>query len=180
MPEKIPDENPDVERLIALGKIVKTHGLQGEVRMRTFNPRSETIAPGTRVLLRKADHLENVSITTLRQHKFGLLLRFGDCHSIEEAEEFVGKELCVAEEDLPSLDHDEFYHYELVEMKVITKAGLNLGHVVEVMETGANDVLVVQDGDREHLIPFIDQVIEELDRESRTIMINPLPGMIEE
>jgi len=72
-----------------------------------------------------------------------------------------------------------FWEHQLIGTTVLTRAGECLGEVAEVMETGANDVLVVK-GEKERLIPLIEEVISEIDTEAGTIIIDPLPGLLEE
>lgn len=81
---------------------------------------------------------------------------------------------------LPPMEDGAYYHFELEGLEVVTESGDRLGRVDEVLETGANDVLSVRGARGEILIPVIDSVVQEIDREGGRIVITPLPGLIPE
>jgi 16S rRNA processing protein RimM len=81
--------------------------------------------------------------------------------------------------DLPSAGPAEAYHADLIGCAVRTTAGEALGTVEELILTGSNDVCVVRGGGREVLIPLVADVIAVLDTGARTIVVHPLPGLIE-
>lgn len=175
--------------LLPIGRLVGTHGIRGELKLLTYNPQSETIVPGVRVTLitpRRRDAEEthaNVAerkvITTVRPNKRVLLIRFDDCDSMSSAETWVGAEVCVAASELPEAGPDELYHYELIGMTVVTVDGSELGQVVEIIETGANDVCAVRGRGREYLIPLIADVVKTIDKQARRLVIDPLPGLLD-
>jgi 16S rRNA processing protein RimM len=167
------------EELIALGYVNKTHATRGELRLRLFNPASTVLAAGSRVVLRRGAERCERSVRAVRGHGQALLLTLEGCESMSAAEALIGYELCVRQADLPPVATGEIYHYELVGMIVVTTAGVEIGTVSEVMSIASNDVCVVRAGGREHLIPLIADVVKQLDREQRRIVIEPLPGLLE-
>jgi 16S rRNA processing protein RimM len=167
------------ESLIALGQIVKTHATRGELRLRLFNPASTALAHGARVVLRRGAEQCERSVRAVRRHGQALLVTLEGCESMSAAEALIGYELCVRQADLPPAATGEIYHYELVGMTVVTTAGAEIGTVSEVMSVPSNDVCVVRAGRREHLVPLIADVVKQLDRERRRIVIEPLPGLLE-
>ena len=96
----------------------------------------------------------------------------------ETSRELVGLELSVEDSELPELEPGEYYWHQLVGLKVINLSGQLFGLVSKILETGANDVLVIspnQDSidERERLIPYLkNSVVEEIDLEARTIRVN--------
>ena len=165
--------------LLAVGRIVTTHGLNGELRVQLFNPDSTLIQPGAEIVLRRDGGDSPRRIATVRPHKRVLLVTLTDCDSIEAAEALVGAEVCISKEDLPEIGPDEVYHYELVGMTVVTTNGEVLGAVAEVLSAGSSDICVVRQGTREYLIPMIADVIKEIDRPGRRLVIEPLPGLLD-
>jgi 16S rRNA processing protein RimM len=90
----------------------------------------------------------------------------------DEARVLVGADIAVDRCQLPALAKDEYYWNDLVGFDVVTQNGASLGRVTGLMETGANDVLVVS-GDRERLVPFIrNRVVLEVDAEARRIEVD--------
>ncbi len=173
-------ENP-VSRhgLIPLGQVVNAHATRGELRVRLFNPASTTLTPGCTVVLRRSDEQQRRTVTALRRHKHYTLLTLERCDSMTAALELVGCDVCVPEADLPPAGPDEVYHYELIGMRVVTTAGAEIGAVIEVLSSPSNDVCVVRAGEREHLIPLIADVVRDVNRDSRCLVIEPLPGLLD-
>ncbi len=82
--------------------------------------------------------------------------------------------------EFPPLGDDEYYWYEIVGMRVVTEQGVHVGEVGEIFPTGSNDVYVVRKGEKESLIPAIEDVIISIDRDTHTIVIRPLEGLLDE
>ena len=80
---------------------------------------------------------------------------------------------------LPPLDEHEFYYHEIEGFRVETADGRQLGEVAETFATGLNDVWVVRGTGREYLIPVIADVVKEIDRAARRIVIDPIPGLLD-
>ena len=165
--------------LVALGAVVNTHGIRGELRVRLYNPASRTLRPGADVVLRRGDTLHPHRVDALRPHQRVLLMQLVGCDSMTAAEALVGCEVCVPETDLPPLAAHEIYHRELQGMTVVTTGGVTLGVIDEIIPTASTDVCVVRGAGREHLIPLIADVVRELDRGGRRLVIEPLPGLLE-
>lgn len=155
------------------------HATRGELRMLPFNPQSTTLCAGSTVLLRRDTDVQERRVDALRRHNRFLLLTLEGCDSMDAARELIGYEVCVREQDLPATGPDEVYHYQLIGMTVVTTAGEALGVVADVMSTPAHDVCVVRAGTREHLIPLIADVVKEVDRQQRRLVIDPLPGLLD-
>ncbi|HYD49253.1 MAG TPA: ribosome maturation factor RimM [Terriglobales bacterium] len=174
------DQPPNSDDLIALGEIVNTHGLRGELRLRPFNPETVLLVPGRVVQLRRAGAEQAQTIATVRRHRSMFLLTFTGCDSIEQAETLVGSELCVGRQELPAVGENEIYHFELIGMRVVTLAGEDIGSVVEVMDATSADICVVRGARGENLIPMVADIVKEIDRSGRRIVIDPIPGLLEE
>lgn len=83
-----------------------------------------------------------------------------------------GWHVAVPREALPALDENEYYHADLIGLRVVNQQQVDFGQVTDVIETGANDVLAVKQGERERLIPFIDQVVLEVDLAQQLIQVD--------
>ncbi len=165
--------------LIALGQLTTTHAIHGELRLRLFNPASTTLRAGSRVVLRRGDQLEERTVRAVRPHGQWHLLLLEGCDSMTAAEALIGCEVCVRPQDLPPAGAGEIYHYELIGMTVVTTGGVEIGSVAEVLAVSSNDICVVRGGAREYLVPLIADVVQQLDRDRRRIVIDPLPGLLE-
>ena len=107
-----------------------------------------------------------------RQQGSSILARFESCGDRNTAEELAGTVLYIDSSRLPQLAEGEYYWAELIGLQVVTSAGVSLGQVIRMMETGANDVLVVS-GDRERLIPYVaGVVVEQVDLAQSALVVN--------
>ncbi len=165
-----------------LGKLVRRHGVRGEIRMLPYNPESPAVLAVDEVALYAEGALPRwMRITGRRPHKNFLLLRFEGVESAEAADPLIGSHVGLRREQLPALDEGEIYHCDLIGRAVATEDGAALGVVREILPTGSNDVLVVRGDGREYLIPWIDDVVvagDQADGDGE-IVIRPLPGLLD-
>jgi 16S rRNA processing protein RimM len=180
----VPPDRPKPSRhapaaLCALGTIVNTHGICGEVRMLPYNPDSDTVRSGDALTLRWADRVLAVQVRAVRRHKRFRLVVLEGYESATAAEALVGAEVCIDTARLPPLAAGEVYHHDLVGLRVYTLDGRDLGVIDQVMATGSNDVCVVRGSGRERLIPLIADVVREIDLAGGRLVIEPLPGLLD-
>jgi 16S rRNA processing protein RimM len=156
----------DAPQYLILGEVLRPHGVRGELRIRILTDYPERIVAGKTIYLAEAIDGKTTpyQVEHLRTNKeFGLLKLRG----IEDRDqaEFLRELLVLTDiDDAVPLDEGEFYLYELIGLDVQTEDGEPLGKLVEVLETGANDVYIV-DSPRygEILIPAIDETILKTD-----------------
>jgi 16S rRNA processing protein RimM len=165
-----------------VGKIVNTHGIRGEVRVmsRTDFP-EERYAKGARLALFMPGAKEPVMLTVAshRVHKNFDLLTFEGHTSINDVEKYRDGILKVSDEDLGELEEGEFYYHEIIGCTVVDQEGREIGKVTEVLETGANDVWAVKPPEgKMHYIPYIEDVVLEIDPENGRIVIDPIEGLL--
>ncbi|KIL47693.1 ribosome maturation factor RimM [Jeotgalibacillus campisalis] len=166
-----------------VGKIVNTHGIRGEVRVisRTDFP-DERYVPGNVLFLFKEtlNDPKELTIKTHRKHKNFDLLTFEGFENVNDVEAFKDGMLKVSEEQLSSLDENEFYYHEIVGCSVVTDEQVELGTIKEILSPGANDVWVIQTPQgKELLIPYIESVVKKVDVSSKKIVISVIDGLLE-
>ena len=174
-------------RLIALGEIVGTHGIRGLLRFHPYDPASDPPPTGISLHLtsrsgrdREASgSTRSIVLEDARPHGNVMLLRVRDVDSIETAEPLVGSALAILETDLPAASPGEVYVYQLAGLEVFTNTGERLGTIDRSFSNGANEVLVVQGGTREILIPMIAEVVRTIDLPGQRVVIDPIPGLLE-
>ncbi|HET7657846.1 MAG TPA: ribosome maturation factor RimM [Bacillales bacterium] len=166
-----------------VGKITKPHGLQGEVRVFSMTDfPEERFAIGNTLYLDRGNGTDYLplEINTSRVHKKYQLIRFKGYNHINDVEKWKGLVLKVPEDQLSELSNDEFYYHEIIGCRVITEEDEELGEVKEIIGTGANDVWVVKaTSGKEILIPYIPDVVKEVDLEERKIFIHVMEGLLE-
>lgn len=166
--------------LLEVGRLRKPWGLKGELAVDWFAG-TPPVGKGGRVLLKRKDRDEFVAYTVARLKAQGnfFVVAFEDVKDRTAAEHIDADQIWVAKQDLPKLEEGEFYTYQILEMNVYTEAGALIGPVVEVTSTGSNDVYVVKSGDRELLIPAIEDVVVSIDADSKRITIREIEGLLD-
>ncbi|WP_436412092.1 ribosome maturation factor RimM [Petrimonas sp.] len=158
------------EDLVAIGKIVAPHGVRGDVRIIPLTDFPERFQQ-----LKTAyfDDGTRLSVESARQHKQFILLKFKGLQDRNAVENLRGKLVKVPRKDLVPLPEGHYYIFEIIGLKVYDIDGAYLGKVTDVMQTGSNDVYVVEDCDRPLLIPAIKEVVKEIDLAQGRMVIKP-------
>ncbi len=166
--------------LVSLGRLVKTHGVGGELRLRPYASPCPTLKKGLIVQLQDhAGQLTPARITKLRPHPPLLLIGFEGIVSREQAQSLCGHIVTVREHQLPPLRDNEFYYYQTVGLTVLTTAGQEIGTVREIFFSGGHDVWVVRQGKKEYLIPITQEIVRSIDIPGRQSVIEPLEGLLD-
>jgi 16S rRNA processing protein RimM len=118
-------------------------------------------------------------VISVKPHKNILLMQLEDLRSIEEAESYRGADVSIKKDALRHTEDEGYYWYELIGLKVYTGAGEFLGTIRHILQTGGHDIYVVQEGEREILIPAIHDVVQEVDLEEKRVTIFPVEGLLD-
>ena len=166
---------------VAVGLVIGAHGLRGELRVRLPDERIENLraTPTVRLVCQQGDpNTVEARVRAVRTGRAGeALLSLEGVGDRDAAEKLLGREIRVDAEQLERLPDGEYYQYQLVGGRVEDREGKRLGIVTGIWETGASDVLVVEDGGREHLIPAA--FLREVETDARRIVVELPPGLIE-
>ena len=177
----MPDARQTPDYLV-LGKILRPQGLRGELRMHVRTDYPERLADLERVYLSKDEagtHVTAYALEHVRLHQGYALLTLEGIGDRDQAEPLRQLFVLVDMENAVPLEEGEFYLYELIGVEVITVEGEHLGKLIDVLETGANDVYVVKsDAYGDVLIPAIDGVIIETDIEARRLTVQLPEGLL--
>lgn len=161
-----------------VGRVLRPHGIRGELRVEILTDYPERL-PLHRVLYLGTEPTPH-RVEHVRFHKGGALIKLAGCDDRTTAEKLRGQWVQIPFEAAVPLEEGEYYYFQLVGVEVFTSQGELLGTVAEVVDTGANDVYVVRGPRGEVLIPAIEEVVRELDLEARRMVVEVLPGLLEE
>jgi len=171
---------------LVVGHVTRAHGTRGEVFVWPLTDRSdEVFAEGQSVLRgdtegQPTEGGEPLEMRTVRPFKRGYLVRFEGVADRDTAEPLAGRYLLLERGNLPEPEPDEWYYHELLGMRVVTESGEEVGIVREVFEAAPADLLEIEgDEGSRRLVPMSKQIIRGVDRESRTIRIEPPAGLLE-
>ena len=164
-------------RFLAIGRVIKPHGVQGEVRVELMTDVPERFKWLKSVYVGERNP-RRVAVESVRFHQEFVLLKLAGYPTRTEAEALRDELLQVPEEEAIPLEEGEYFLHQLLGLEVLTESGQSLGRLTDVLETGANNVFVVSGGDGEHLSPDIPDVVQEVDVDGGRIIIRPLPGLL--
>jgi 16S rRNA processing protein RimM len=164
---------------VLVGVVARAHGLKGEVVVDVLSDAPDRFAPGSVVLGAAPEGVagRELKVAESRPFQGRLLLRFEGCERREDAEALHGFELTIPRSEVAPLPEGTHYRFELVGLAVRTTGGESLGNVTDVFATGSNDVLVVEDDEREILIPMLEGVIISVDLPGQVVVVDPPPGL---
>jgi len=158
------------QKWVALGYVSAVHGVRGWVKVHSFTSPIEAILDYQPWLL--GEDKKPVALVDGRLQGKGLAVLLPGYEDRDKAAGLVGTQIFVRRDQLPATAKDEYYWSDLEGLEVKTTSGVSLGRVSRLMETGANDVLVVR-GDREHLVPFVPgQYVARVDLERGEIEVD--------
>lgn len=168
----------NAEDVVVLGRFNSPFGIQGWVKVYSYTEPMENIQSYKPWLVKLKNEWQPVKVKTVKKQGKGLIAKLDTIDTPEAARLYCEVEIAVPKSALPSLDTGDYYWSQLQNLKVITESGELLGRVDHLLETGANDVLVVK-GDAEsvdretRLIPYVpEKVVKMVDLESETIRVD--------
>ncbi|KPN93096.1 ribosome maturation factor RimM [Lysinibacillus sp. ZYM-1] len=166
-----------------VGRIVNTHGIRGEVRiLSTTDFEEERFMVGNKLAAFKKDDKKPtwVTIQSVRRHKNFILLTFEDMNNINLVEPFKEGLLKVTKDQMTDdlLEENEFFFHEIIGCTVVSEEGETIGIVNDILQTGANDVWVVKGSKKEHYIPYIEDIVKDIDVDEKKIVIYVMEGLL--
>lgn len=169
--------SPGEPVFLAVGKLRRAHGVQGEMIMEVLTDFPERLRPGSKLTIGTPGQL--VRLRSVRPHNQFMLVSFEGYTDPERVRPFVNQLVQVPVDDRPPLPEGEYYQHQLIGLSVVDESGRSLGRVKQILETGANDVYIVQATDgKEILLPAIDPVILSIDLEEGVMRVHLLPGLL--
>jgi 16S rRNA processing protein RimM len=159
-----------------IGYLRRSHGVRGEIIMDLHTDFPQRIKSGRKVLI--GEKYQPLTFDTVRPHNNGLLVSFRGIDTPEDAGKLRNQWVYVKASEVPPLPEGKHYQYEMIGLDVVDENGNPLGKLVEILETGANDVYVVRDDSgKEILLPAIPPVILDLNMDSRILKVHLLDGL---
>jgi len=169
----------DKKGYVLIGKVVGVHGIKGTNKFKSYAESLSVFVPGRSILVRDNRSREKrVAIDWVKPHTRTPLIAFKGVTEHDEAEALIGADMFIPETELPALDEDTYYWFELIGLEVYTTEEDYLGRITSIFETGSNDVYVVKDKKREVLIPAIESVVIDIDLELKRMRVDLPEGLL--
>lgn len=163
------------KQMVVMGRIVAPYGIYGWVKIQPDTETLDSLFDYETWWLgrdeRSDGQWQSYEVETVKIHSNILIAKLDGVDDRDAAFACKGMLVAVPRDQLPEPHEDEYYWSDLIGLNVANEQGVDFGKVVDVFETGANDVLVVK-GDKERLIPFIDQVVLQVDLDAKTMVLD--------
>jgi 16S rRNA processing protein RimM len=156
---------------VVMGRIAAPFGVKGWVKVQPFSEDPGTLMDFESWRIGRGAQHTLYTVEAVQDHSNALVAKLEGIDDRDAAYALRGQEISVAKSDLPPPEENEFYWSDLIGLKVINHQGVELGKVDSLMESGANDLLVVK-GTREHLIPFVAAFVGKVDLAGGTIEVD--------
>ena len=178
MAEKKKTGSPAGEPLyLSVGFLRRPHGVNGEIIMDLHTDFPERMKKGRKIFV--GDDHKPMTFENVRSHANGLLVKFKGVNTSDEAGMYRNQWVFIRQKDAPALPEGQFYKHELLGLNVIDEKDERLGELVEIIETGANDVYLVRDDlGKEILLPAIPSVILDLQPARGFVRVHLLEGLV--
>jgi 16S rRNA processing protein RimM len=161
------------DEVIHVGEITGVFGVKGWVKVYSLTKPRENILSYTPWILQKGNERKVVKLVHSRRQGKAIVACLEGVSDRDVAATYRGWEILINKSQLPKSSENEYLWADLIGLQVQTDLGVDLGKIDYLIETGANDVLVVQDNEIERLIPFLqEQVIKKIDLENKIIIVD--------
>jgi len=154
-----------------MGRVVAPFGVRGWVKVEPNTAAAKNLLDYPVWWLGDGEEWRERAVSSARTQGRMVVAQLAGCEDRDQAAALRGSRIAVPRRELPEAGAGEYYWVDLIGLRVVTATGRDLGRVARVFETGANDVLVVE-GDRERLIPFIAEVVASVERDAGLMRVN--------
>ena len=155
-----------------MGRVVAPYAVRGWIKLQTFTEYLDSLLDYPVWRLGKDGRWRDYRVLDGKIHGQYLMAGLEGVEDRTAAEALMGLDVAVLREEMPEADEDEYYWDDLIGLDVVNLVGEALGRVEGLLETGANDVLQVRDGETERLLPFVDAVVKEVDLEAGRLVVD--------
>jgi 16S rRNA processing protein RimM len=167
--------------LIPFGRVSKTHGLSGEVRILPFSRSLENLSRLERFFIKTKgeEKPDEFKIIRKRLEEHSAIVKLEGIKSVDEAERLRGCIVLVEPSQLLETKENEYYWFQLIGLRVYTTEGRYLGLVEDLIDRASQSLLVVKEDRKEHLIPMIETIVRDINLKDSRIVISPINGLLD-
>ncbi len=169
-----------MEQYLRVGVITSTHGIRGEVKVFPTTDDVNRFKKLKQALIDTGKEKLPVNIEQVRFFKNMVIVKFKEMNNINECEAYKGKDLLVTRDNAVKLAPDENFIVDLIGLNVVTDEGEDFGTVRDILQTGANDVYVIDGKDgKEYLFPSIKECILDVNLEEGKVTVHIMDGLLD-
>ena len=169
-----------MEQMLRVGVITSTHGIRGEVKVFPTTDDVNRFKKLKKVFLEVGKEYKELKISSVKKKKNMVIIKFEGLNNINDVERFRQLSLYVTREDAVKCEEGEYFIADLIGLQVVTDTGETLGILKDVLQTGANDVYIVEmENKKEVLLPAIKDCILNVSLEENKMEVHVLEGLLD-
>jgi len=166
--------------LLEIGRIIRSHGLAGRMKVLSYLESQDMLNNLPEVFVgRRVPDAVVFPLDAVQPGRKCFILKLGGIEDRDAVEKLVGSYVWMPSEKMKKLPEGEYYWLDIIGLQVVTEEGQVLGRIESVFPTGSNDVYVCQGGEKEILLPAIDDVVRNIDMDRRIMVVRLLKGLTE-
>lgn len=154
-----------------VGKINGLFGINGWVKIFSYTDPRKNILSYKPWCIKVQNSWQNLIINTGKEQGKTIIAQIENINDRDSAREYIGTKIYIKKSQLPILKTDQYYWQDLIGLEVINQQNISLGKVSHLVDTGANDVLIVQ-GEKEHWLPYVEPFLIKVDLNNKQILVN--------
>jgi len=164
---------------IVVGRVLRPHGLEGFLRIRSYAESETLFEAAEEVLLKPLSKSPRpYTVVSARPHKQIVLMKLEEVDSLEDAEKLRDAKIMVRAEVIPR-EEGEYLWHELIGLAVFLETGESVGDISWIIEAGGHEIFVVGRGEKEIYVPATHEVVKEIDLEKKRMTIAPMEGLLD-
>lgn len=162
---------PDDSTHVVIGCLGTVFGVRGYLKVNSYTTPQDNILSYTNWQIKHKGQWQPLAIENLKQQGKDIIVKIKGIDDRDEARAYTNDLLAIQRDALPATAADEYYWTDLIGITVVTQDGQTLGKIVEMRDTGANDVMIIE-GEKRHLVPFINDVLINVDLDQQRIIVD--------
>ena len=161
-----------------MGKLLKPRGLKGELRAVIFNEYGSTLKMGKEIWLKRAENYFSRKIETIKRAGEKSCIKFSDCNTLEDAYRIQGLVFFLPRDEFDPIGENEYYLVDIIGSHVWDENQQSLGTVTDILTMPAQNIVVVETGEKEILIPYVNAHIMLFDEKKKHLIVKDVEGLI--
>ena len=161
-----------------MGKLLKPRGLKGELRAAIFNEHGSVLKVGTEIWLKEDENYLSWKIETIKIAGEKSCIKISGCNTVIDAEKVQGSVFFLSRDEFDPVGKNEHYLVDMIGSRVLDENQKSIGTVKDVLIMSAQNIIVVETGENEILIPYVDAHIELFDKQKKNLIVKDVVGLI--
>ena len=167
------------EKLIPVGKILKAHGLKGELKITLFENNSKILLKGMDLWFNKNNCYKNYKLDYIRGSSKNIILKLNQINHINNVVAFLNKKIFISRNDYPEPDNNNYHLLDLINLEIYDENNNSFGFVLDAIKLPGNDIIIFNYNNKEVMIPIVDYFIELFDFKQKFVKVKNINSLLE-